>query len=306
MGQGSPEAAAMLSAEGDRTVTWSEFDRTTTALARELLRLGFAKGDFLVTLLPFSVDHVLLEYSCFKIGVIVAPLDLRLSAAEVIRSLEILRPRGFAGLGVKGPLDLRPLWSAVRERCDWIKHFIVMDSEEEIPGTLSFASIAEAARAAEDAGELGEIDCGVSRKRWRAGHLYHRLDRLAQAGPAFAPQHHGAEHVHVRRVFWRRQRHAHAGQSACVARRRPDGGVDEHLLRRRHGGPAGGLRRRPFAARHCPASRGDSGPDSGHVQPGVDAEGLRPPRSLQPANLPPMEDMRSRGLSWTSLPPWRR
>ena len=137
-----PEAPAMLSAEGDRTVTWSEFDRLTTALARELLRLGFAKGDFLVTLLPMSVDHVLLEYSCFKIGVIVAPLDLRLSAAEVIRALEILRPRGFACLGVKAPFDLRPLWRAVQEHCPWIQHFIAMDSEEAIPGTRSFASIA--------------------------------------------------------------------------------------------------------------------------------------------------------------------
>ena len=98
-----PEAPAMLSAEGNRAVTWSEFDRITTALARELLRLGFAKGDFLVTLLPLSVDHVLLEYSCFKIGVIVAPLDLRLSPAEVIRALEILRPLGFVCLGVKAP-----------------------------------------------------------------------------------------------------------------------------------------------------------------------------------------------------------
>jgi len=160
-----PEAVAIQSAEGNRAVIWSDFDRMTTALARELLRLGFKKGDFLVTLLPLSVDHVLLEYGCFKIGVIVAPLDLRLSAAEVIRALEILRPRGFAGLGVKGPLDLRPLWSAVREKCGWIGHLIVMDSEGEIPGTLSFASIAEPAdRALADAGTdaLEGIDCGVS------------------------------------------------------------------------------------------------------------------------------------------------
>ena len=67
-----PEAPAIFSAEGDRAVTWSGFDRFTTALACELLRMGFAKGDFLVTLLPMSVDHVLLEYICFKIGVIVA------------------------------------------------------------------------------------------------------------------------------------------------------------------------------------------------------------------------------------------
>ena len=147
-----PDAPAILSAEGERTVTWSEFDRITTAMATELLRLGFAKGDFLVTLLPLTVDHVLLEYSCFKIGVIVAPLDLRLSAVEVMRALEILRPRGFAALGVKAPLDLRPLWLAIQSQCKWIQHFIAVDSNEEIPGTRSYASIAEAAgRAATDA-----------------------------------------------------------------------------------------------------------------------------------------------------------
>ena len=146
-----PEAAAMLSAEGDRAVTWGDFDRITTAMAAELLRLGFAKGDYLVTLLPLTVDHVLLEYCCFKIGVIVAPLDLRLSPSEVMRALEILKPRGFAALGVKAPLDLRPLWRAIQVQCKWIQHFIVVDSEEEIAGTQSFASITEAARAATDA-----------------------------------------------------------------------------------------------------------------------------------------------------------
>jgi fatty-acyl-CoA synthase len=137
-----PEAPAILSADGDRAVTWSDFDSLTTALARELSRLGFVKGDFLVTLLPLSVDHVLLEYSCFKIGVIVAPLDLRLSPAEVIRALEILRPRGFVSLGVKAPFDFRELWRAVHTHCKWIQHSITMDSEDAIPGTLSFASIA--------------------------------------------------------------------------------------------------------------------------------------------------------------------
>jgi acyl-CoA synthetase (AMP-forming)/AMP-acid ligase II len=140
-----PEALALLSAEGGRAVTWREFDRTTTALARELSRLGFVKGDFLVTLLPLTVDHVLLEYSCFKIGVIAAPLDLRLSPAEVMRALEILHPRGFVSLGVKAPFDLRPLWRAVQAQCTWIQHCIVMDSEEAIAGTRSFASIAEQA-----------------------------------------------------------------------------------------------------------------------------------------------------------------
>jgi acyl-CoA synthetase (AMP-forming)/AMP-acid ligase II len=155
-----PEAVALLSAEGGRAVAWREFDRMTTALARELRRLGFVKGDFLVTLLPLTVDHVLLEYSCFKIGVIAAPLDLRLSAAEMIRALEILRPRGFVSFGVKAPFDLRPLWRAVQSQCAWIQHCIVMDSDEAIAGTRSFASIADSAlRAAteEDSAALPAI-----------------------------------------------------------------------------------------------------------------------------------------------------
>ena len=160
-----PQAPAILAAEGNRVVTWSEFDRMTTALAWQLLRLGFAKGDFLVTLLPMSVDHVLLEYSCFKIGVIVAPLDLRLSSAEVIRALEILRPRGFVCLGLKSTFNLRELWRAVQAQCPWLQHSIAMDSEVAIPGTQSYASIAETAlRAVTDAGSasLPEIICDVT------------------------------------------------------------------------------------------------------------------------------------------------
>jgi len=166
-----PEATALLSADGIHSVTWSEFDRVTTALAKELLRLGFAKGDFLVTVLPMSVDHVLLEYGCFKIGVIVAPLDLRSSAAEVIRALEILRPRGFACLGVKAPFDFGELWNAVHAHCTWLQHSIAVDSDDAIAGTRSFASIAEPAwssltdathETAADSAALDEIAAGIA------------------------------------------------------------------------------------------------------------------------------------------------
>jgi len=147
-----PDQKALMSADGSRTVTWDEFDRVTQALACELLRRGFARGDYLVTLLPMSVDHVLLEYSCFRIGVIVAPLDLRLTLSEVLRSVEILRPRGFAGLGVKGPFDFRPLWKTLQAKCPWIEHWIAVDSNEAIAGTRSLAAIAtDAERTATEA-----------------------------------------------------------------------------------------------------------------------------------------------------------
>ena len=153
-----PLATALVSADGSRTVTWGEFDRLTTALAKELLRMGFGKGDFVVTMLPMTVDHVLLEYSCFKIGVIAAPLDLRLSVAEVLRALEILRPRGFACLGVKAPFDFRELWRTVLGQCSWIEHAIAVDSVEAVEGTRTLAAIVEAAGEGDGSVALPEID----------------------------------------------------------------------------------------------------------------------------------------------------
>lgn len=152
-----PDAPALIAADGARTVSWLGFDRLTTALAAQLLRLGFAKGDFLVTMLPMSVDHVLLEYSCFKLGVIVAPLDLRLSPAEVLRALNILQPRAFAALGLTPPFDFRPLWSTIDAECPWIQTSISASSAEPIPGTLSLASLLDAATASGQSATLPAI-----------------------------------------------------------------------------------------------------------------------------------------------------
>jgi acyl-CoA synthetase (AMP-forming)/AMP-acid ligase II len=140
-----PEAAALISAETGRTVTWREFDRFTTALACEWLRLGYKKGETLVTLLPMSVDHVLLEYSLFKIGAIVVPLDLRLPAAEVMRVVEMLRPRGFVCLGLYGPIDFREMGRAVAAKCSSPEHFFTVSTAEPDEGFRSYAALAEAA-----------------------------------------------------------------------------------------------------------------------------------------------------------------
>ncbi|QOY90300.1 class I adenylate-forming enzyme family protein [Paludibaculum fermentans] len=88
-----PEALALINATRDTTITWAQLSADTLSLAAELLRRGYQKGDFLATTLPLLNDHVILEYACFQIGVIHVPLDLRLSPAEVARSLEIVQPR---------------------------------------------------------------------------------------------------------------------------------------------------------------------------------------------------------------------
>ena len=59
-----PQALAIIDADSQKQYTYQQFDQITSALALKLLKLGFRKGDFLATSLPFLPEHVFLEYAC--------------------------------------------------------------------------------------------------------------------------------------------------------------------------------------------------------------------------------------------------
>jgi fatty-acyl-CoA synthase len=137
-----PQADALVSHDGDRAMSWVALDAATTGLAAALLRRGFRHGDFLATSLPFSIEHVLLEYACFKIGVIHAPLDLRLRPAEVLRSIDQIHARGYAFPGRLPSADFRELGLAVKAKCGSVEHLIQFSpSDEVVEGALSFPSL---------------------------------------------------------------------------------------------------------------------------------------------------------------------
>ena len=94
-----PEAVALLNPDTGRAVTWQEFDRAAGAMSRRLAAEGFRKGDFLAAQMPFSIEHVLLEYGCFRAGVIHAPLDQRLPAVEVERAARAIGARAILRAG---------------------------------------------------------------------------------------------------------------------------------------------------------------------------------------------------------------
>lgn len=146
--QVTPEQPAIIEDDTGRQYTYRQFDQITTALAMKLLRLGFQKGDFLATSLPLLAEHIFLEYACFKIGVIHAPLDLRLKAPEVIRSLGLIQAKGFAFLGKTPVADFSALGAAVQQHCPFVEHFIQFSPlEQTIPGALSALALAAEAAA---------------------------------------------------------------------------------------------------------------------------------------------------------------
>ena len=148
-----PDFTAIIDAETGREYSYREFDLTATVLAFKLLEMGYEKGDFLATSLPLLPEHIFLEYACFKIGVIHAPLDLRLKGPEVIRSLELIRAKGFAFLGKTPVADFSELGRAVQKACPFVEHFIQFSPPEEtIPGAISaLAMSGEAAELAKQA-----------------------------------------------------------------------------------------------------------------------------------------------------------
>jgi len=112
----NPDAPAIISYDRKQVVDWATLNRVSADLARRLLRLGFEKGDFLAASLPMSLEHIFLEYACFRIGVIHAPLDLRLRPPEALRCLGLIKPKGFAFL----ILDLAGI---VKSNCPFVEHY---------------------------------------------------------------------------------------------------------------------------------------------------------------------------------------
>jgi long-chain acyl-CoA synthetase len=88
-----PDRAALWS--GDRWLTFAELGHRVAGIAGALSRHGFAPGDRLAVLMPNGADYLELVYACAWLGVIVVPLNVRLSVVEIDRILADARPRGL-------------------------------------------------------------------------------------------------------------------------------------------------------------------------------------------------------------------
>lgn len=122
--QRKPDALAIINADTGAEISWRRLEQAATAFALKLLDMGFKKGDYLATSLPLLTEHIFLEYACFKIGVIYTPLDLRLKGPEVIRSVSLVRAKGYAFLGKTPMADFGELGKAVQAHCPFVEHLI--------------------------------------------------------------------------------------------------------------------------------------------------------------------------------------
>jgi acyl-CoA synthetase (AMP-forming)/AMP-acid ligase II len=80
---------------GQDRLNFRELHEEVKSVASELTHHGFESGDRLALLLPNEPDYIKFVYACSWLGVIVVPINIRLSAAEIDRVLENARPRGL-------------------------------------------------------------------------------------------------------------------------------------------------------------------------------------------------------------------
>ncbi len=88
-----PERTALASA-GTRS-TFKELRARVARIAGALTRHGFKAGDRLAILLPNEPDYIELVYACARLGVIVVPLNTRLSVKEIDDILDDAKPGGL-------------------------------------------------------------------------------------------------------------------------------------------------------------------------------------------------------------------
>jgi len=73
-------------------MTYGELDATSSQLARALLHFGLAPGDRVATLTENRPEHVALLFACAKAGLILTPLNWRLTAPEIAAQLQTFEP----------------------------------------------------------------------------------------------------------------------------------------------------------------------------------------------------------------------
>ncbi|MCF6193335.1 MAG: acyl--CoA ligase [Kangiellaceae bacterium] len=120
----SPNAIAMLQHEDDKKLTYEQFANLVDLVALRLLDVGLKKGDIIATQLVLISEHVILMYACFKIGVIIAPLDVRLKPEEIVRDINKIQPKLFFSLGKTPLTDFNLVAESVDKKCASVQQII--------------------------------------------------------------------------------------------------------------------------------------------------------------------------------------
>jgi acyl-CoA synthetase (AMP-forming)/AMP-acid ligase II len=131
----TPDKPAMIQHEDGKTITYKQFTTLVDYFALRLLDMGIGPGDRVATMLVLVPEHIVLMYACFKIGAVIAPLDVRLQNDEVVRDLAKIEPKAFFFLGETPVRDFREVGRTVQQRCPYVQHLVQFTADPK-PGDV--------------------------------------------------------------------------------------------------------------------------------------------------------------------------
>lgn len=131
-GKEKPKEIAIIEHNTGETILWKQFNTAVDAFSAKLLSIGLKKGDIIATSLPLLKEHIYLMYACYRIGLIVAPLDLRLKTKEILYCLDKIKPKAYFFLGKTPVADFRPMIRDVMGLCPFVKHWIQFQKEQDL------------------------------------------------------------------------------------------------------------------------------------------------------------------------------
>lgn len=87
--------AFVFEQNGGLELTYAELNKRVETMARNLLALGFNKGDRLAFVLPYTVETLVIIFACAYIGVLSAPIDYMKCTQYLDDTLKIINPKGY-------------------------------------------------------------------------------------------------------------------------------------------------------------------------------------------------------------------
>jgi len=141
----SKNSIALVEFDTGEKISWKKFNQSVDAFAAKLLSSGFKKGDIIATSLPLLKEHIYLIYACYRTGIILAPLDLRLKGEEIIYCFKKIQPKAYFFLGKTPLADFRPIITEVMNNVSGVNLWVQFQKEPEfiIQGAMGITDFAK-------------------------------------------------------------------------------------------------------------------------------------------------------------------
>lgn len=145
--QQKPDTVAFVMHATGRKITWRQFDTAVNAYAAKLLSYGLKKGDIVASILNLTEEHIYLIYACYRIGLVIAPLDVRLKVTEIQYSMDKMNPKAVFFLGKTPVADFRPMVADVMKHTPSAKVWVQIQAEADgiLKGAVGIREFAQTA-----------------------------------------------------------------------------------------------------------------------------------------------------------------